>query len=182
MKTLVAILGLVSLGGLTQAESTTPFSAVPPAVVFSASTVPEIAGVKASCEVVQVGEEWRIVTMVVNGTSRQAKFKLVLVMEPGIPADRYLVPGFNYNGNEYGKNMPQGWEKDGEPWIFSGDRASIPACTVSENKTDVFGLYASDADPASITSACSMEKRKDGSFRTASTLISPRRRSPARAP
>ena len=75
---------------------------------------------------------------------------------------------YYYNGNNFGDsvmNLPQGWERDGHPWIFSYDRGSIPSCTISENESRVFALFASDRDTASYVSSCSMEKLSDGSFR-----------------
>ena len=45
--------------------------------------------------------------------------------EPGFPPARYLIPGVNYNGNGFVRKMwnsldiPTGWEKDGEPWVFA---------------------------------------------------------------
>jgi len=134
-------------------------------VTFRAYALPAGDGVKVTCEAVLTNDEWRIVTTAVNEGKTEAKFKLVLAAEPDLVATHYLIPGFNYDGNKYGKNMPQGWEKNGEPWIFSGDRTSIPACTLSENAEEMFALYASDADADSITSACSLEKKDDGSFR-----------------
>lgn len=120
---------------------------------------------------------WKIEASAVNTGSETVSFKLVLSALPHIKATRYLIPGVMYNGNEFvgdfilsdgrafSNTMPNGWEKDGEPWIFSGDRSSIPACTVSENGKAVFGLFASDADLNSITGSASMEKLPDGSFR-----------------
>ena len=160
-----SVIALVLLVGVLAASARAEVQAKAADVSFRAYTLPACDQLKVTCEPVRTGDTWRIVTKVANAGRLPTTFKLVLAAEPGIKADRYLVPGFNYNGNEYGKDMPQGWTKDGQPWIFSGDRSSIPACTVSENADEAFGLYASDADAASITSACSLEKKKDGTFR-----------------
>lgn len=122
-------------------------------------------------------EIWSIEASATNNSSETKTFKLVLSAEPHIKATRYLIPGVLYNGNEFvgdfilsdgrafSNAMPNGWEKDGEPWIFAGDRSSIPACSISENKHAAFGLFASDADMNSITGSSSLEKLPDGSFR-----------------
>ena len=105
---------------------------------------------------------------VVNTADTAVTFKLVLAAEPHIKDAKFMFPGINYNGNNFGDskmNLPQGWEHEGEPWIFSYDRGSIPSCTISENEDRVFALFASDKDTSSYVSACSMEKLEDGSFR-----------------
>ena len=149
-------------------------------VRFYATTLPEIDGVTAEVETEREGNEWEIDVKVKNTTDKAVTIKVVLAAEPRFKADSYLFPGINYNGNSFGENLdlpqvygnsnksipfPQGWEHDGEPWIFSYDRGSIPSCTISENKHKVFGMFVSDNDEASYVSACSMEKLEDGSFR-----------------
>lgn len=148
---------------------------------FSATTQPAVEGLSTSLEVSK-GKEgrisvWQLTLTATNNTDAPQTFKLVLCAEPGIKATRYLIPGVLYNGNEFVGDfilsdgrafatvMPNGWEKEGEPWIFAGDRSSIPGCTISENKRKAFGLFASDADPNSITGSASLEKLPDGSFR-----------------
>jgi len=132
---------------------------------FRAFTVPDSDALTAECSAKKTGREWVIDVNVRNTGTDTAVFKLALAAEPHFKADQYLFPGINYNGNPYGENMPQGWEHDGEPWIFAYDRGSIPSCTVSENAHRVFALFASDADTSSLVSSSSMEKLDDGSFR-----------------
>lgn len=148
---------------------------------FSAVTQPSIEGVSTSLEISKERESgttvWHLTLNAVNNTDSLQTFKLVLSAEPGIKATRYLIPGVLYNGNEFVGDfilsdgrafatvMPNGWEKDGEPWVFAGDRSSIPGCSISENRRKAFGLFASDADPNSITGSASLEKLPDGSFR-----------------
>jgi len=151
------------------------YGAVDP--VFSARTVPAVPGVETSVSAQRTGDEWKLAVSAVNTTTTNVVLKVVLAAEPRLAATRYLIPGVLYNGNEFvGKfipsdgrafslDMPSGWEKDGEPWVFAGDRGSIPSCTVSENANEVFALFASDHDPKSLTSSCSLEKLADGSFR-----------------
>lgn len=136
-----------------------------PSMGFGAYTVPEYEGLETSCNAARNGNEWDVTVSVINNSSSDRSFKLALAAEPGFKAESWLVPGVNYDGNPYGENMPQGWEKDDEPWVFSYDRTSIPSCTLSENRRQVFALFASDADTASYVSSCSMEKLSDGSFR-----------------
>ena len=150
-------------------------------VRFSAFTQPAAEGLTTSLQVRKRLEGkttvWKLALTATNNTDSTQVFKLVLAAEPGIKATRYLIPGVLYNGNEFvgsfilsdgrafSSAMPNGWEKDGEPWIFAGDRSSIPACTISENKNRAFGLFASDSDLNSITGSSSLEKLDDGSFR-----------------
>lgn len=139
-----------------------------PKVDFSVKTLPEMDCLQTSCEAVRTGNEWDINVNVVNTADTAVTFKLVLAAEPHIKDAKFMFPGINYNGNNFGDskmNLPQGWEHEGEPWIFSYDRGSIPSCTISENEDRVFALFASDKDTLSYVSACSMEKLEDGSFR-----------------
>lgn len=139
-----------------------------PRVDFSVKTLPEMDCLQTSCEAVRTGNEWDINVNVVNTADTAVTFKLVLAAEPHIKDAKFMFPGINYNGNNFGDskmNLPQGWEHEGEPWIFSYDRGSIPSCTISENEDRVFALFASDKDTSSYVSACSMEKLEDGSFR-----------------
>ena len=132
---------------------------------FRVFTQPETASLQTGCQAVRSGDEWTVRVSVRNTGADSAVFKLVLAAEPHLKASQFLVPGISYDGNPYGENMPQGWEYKGEPWIYAYDRGSIPSCTISENDDEVFALFVSDADTASMVSSCSMEKLPDGSFR-----------------
>lgn len=152
-----------------------------PTADFSLCTEPRIEGLGTSMTTTPVREKgaevWKIDVTATNATDSVVIFKLVLSAEPHFPASRYLIPGVLYNGNEFvggtilsdGRSfstaMPNGWEMDGEPWIFAGDRSSIPACTISENSEKVFSLFASDRDQNSLSGSSSMSKLDDGSFR-----------------
>ena len=133
--------------------------------LFSLRTIPDDETLRTDLSARRTGAEWVISVSVTNSGTTPRSFRLALAAEPHLRADSYLMPGINYDGNPYGKNVPKGWELNGEPWIFSYDRGSIPSCTISENADTVFALYASDGDEASMVSACSMEKLEDGSFR-----------------
>lgn len=136
-------------------------------VNFTIETLPAVEGLDAELTTSRNGEEWDISVLVKNNTSTEQTFKVRLAAEPRFRANSYLFPGINYNGNKFGEsvNVPQGWEHNGEPWIFSYDRGSIPSCTISENEKRVFALFVSDITPESYESACSMELLDDGSFR-----------------
>ena len=91
------------------------FGACCPSVDFSVYTVPESDSLETSCDAVRNGDVWEIEVRVCNNTAETQSFKLALAAEPGFKADSWLIPGVNYDGNPYGENMPQGWEKDGQP-------------------------------------------------------------------
>lgn len=134
-------------------------------VVFDAGTQPSIRSLKTSVEVSRDGDEWVLDVSVQNTGRKSEIFKLWLSAKPGFKAEHWLIPGINYDGNPFGEGFPQGWEHNGKPWIYAYDRGSIPSCTISENEEQVFALFASDRDTASMVSSCSMEKQRDGSFR-----------------
>lgn len=150
-----------------------------PKVTFTASTVPAIDGVVTSVDAEREGNEWEVEVKVKNTTDKPVTIKVKLAAVPNFKADSYLFPGINYNGNSFGEDLnlpqsygdskgfipyPQGWQYNGEPWVFSYDRGSIPSCTISENEKHVFALYGSDDDKVSYESSCSMEKLENGSF------------------
>lgn len=136
-------------------------------VLFTVETIPAAQGLDAELSTTRKGNEWSVDVCVRNNSDSTYTFKVRLAAEPHFKADSYLFPGINYNGNHFGDNVsvPQGWEHNGEPWIFAYDRGSIPSCTISENKERVFALFVSDVTPESYQSACSMELLDDGSFR-----------------
>jgi hypothetical protein len=70
-----------------------------------------------------------------RGTSAQ-KAVLVFELYRRSPVDFTLIPAVSYNGNGWGGGSePKGFVDPGSPgspsWIFGGDRASIPACTIT---------------------------------------------------
>ena len=152
-------------------------------VTFSAWTNPESPCLTTTVTARREGDVWRITTTARNAAATNVTFKLALAAEPGFAATRYLIPGVNYDGNKFvqiiagdqhnpdraaawkAPDIPTGWEKGGEPWVFAYDRSGIPSCTISENADTVFALFASVEDAASHVSSCSMERRADGSFR-----------------
>lgn len=106
------------------------------------------------------------VVKIVNYSNVELKLQVVLNAETGFVPNHWLIPGVMYNGNSFGRlNSPKGLERNGEPWCFAYDRSGIPACTLTENANLMFSVFASDRDPASLRSSCSMEKLPDGKFR-----------------
>ena len=78
---------------------------------------------------------------------------------------RYLIPCVSVNGNEFGDGgEPKGLTRDGEKWIFSYDRESIPACTLVEDQHYASALFASSESDVSLQSSCSLTKLDDGRF------------------
>ncbi len=68
----------------------------------------------------------------------------------------YMIPCFNYNGNEWGTcNEPKGFERDGEPWIVPSDRIGVPGCSIAEFDGECRGLFA-HVDGASQNSSASI--------------------------
>ncbi|MBQ7660963.1 MAG: hypothetical protein IJS44_02785 [Clostridia bacterium] len=70
----------------------------------------------------------------------------------------YLIPCVSYNGNVFGEgNEPKGlYHKNGQPWIHSFERTSVPSCSLTETKDVAFSLFASAADKDSMVSSVSM--------------------------
>lgn len=132
---------------------------------FGATTVPLKTDVSTQVKALRSGSEWKISVTARNNGKEKAIFKLRLTAEPHIKNATFLIPGINYNGNMDVPNLPTSWQKDGEPWVFSYDRGSIPSCTISENDERVFALYASTDDTLSYVSSCAVEKLQDSSFR-----------------
>ena len=76
---------------------------------------------------------------------------------------RYLIPCVSYNGNVFGEgNEPKGlYHENGEPWIHSFERTSIPSCSLTETKDVAFSLFASAEDKDSMVSSVSMRYADD---------------------
>ncbi len=55
----------------------------------------------------------------------------------------YMIPCFNYNGNEWGTcKEPKGTEQDGKPWIVPSDRIGVPGCSIAEFDGLCSGLFS----------------------------------------
>lgn len=101
-----------------------------------------------------------------NKANRERKIQTVFEIRTLYPVEHYVIPCVLYNGNPWGKGLePKGLTHQGKPWVFSYDRESIPSCTLTENDEIYTALFASPADPISITSSCSLEKEDSGAMR-----------------
>lgn len=90
-------------------------------------------------------------------TTRVVKFIFEAVT--AFTPTRYLIPCVSYNGNYWGEGKePKGMicEETGEPWIHSYDRTPIPSCSITENKTQAFSLFASGDTTESLVSSVSL--------------------------
>ena len=98
----------------------------------------------------------------VNYSNEEFSAQISLGVTPLFKFSHWLIPGVMYNGNEFGNgNSPKGMEKDGNPWVFSYDRCTIPSCTLSENREFVIATFGSDCDIHSLRSSCSLERNDD---------------------
>ena len=71
------------------------------------------------------------------------RMELVFAGEP----DFTMVPAVSYNGNGWG-DTPEyvgDFAEDGTPWSWAWHRATIPACTYSENREISIALMAKGA-------------------------------------
>lgn len=95
----------------------------------------------------------------------------------GFKPTNWVIPGVIYGDCAFGNQVsPSGLERDGEPWVFGYDRESIPSCTLSETKDELFAMFASDRDAESLESSCSIKRLADGRFEH--RIIYPVRESP----
>lgn len=77
-------------------------------------------------------------------------------------ADFYMIPCVNYNGNAWGEgNEPKGLTKDGNPWVFAGDRTGIPGATFTEEGGVFRALFAGN-NKNSLACSCSIEYKDGG--------------------
>ena len=84
------------------------------------------------------------------------RMELLLFGQP----DFTMIPAISYNGNGWG-DMPEyvgDRDEDGTPWSFASHRATIPACTYSENEKISLALMSEAND----NSACSLFKTDEG--------------------
>lgn len=98
-----------------------------------------------------------------NITDECRRIRIAQRVKPLFKTKKYLIPCVNVNGNEFGAGLePKGLERDGKRWIFSYDRVSIPACTLTENADFACALFASAEDALSLQSSCSIFKDENG--------------------
>ncbi len=114
----------------------------------------------------------------VTNTSGETKTVQVAVRAASdFKPTNWVIPGVIYGDCAFGNQVsPSGLERDGEPWVFGYDRASVPSCTLSETKDELFAMFASDRDRASLESSCSLRRLPDG--RLEHRIVYPVRESP----
>ncbi len=84
------------------------------------------------------------------------RMEMLLIGEPTFT----MVPAISYNGNGWGKTPEYVGDRaeDGTPWSWASHRATIPACTYSENEHISIALMAE----ANSNTACSLYKVDEG--------------------
>ena len=102
-----------------------------------------------------------------NISPNRRKIQTVFGVTPCFAVEKYLIPCVSVNGNTFGNGLePKGIDLDGQPWIFSYDRVSIPSCTLTENKDYSVALFVSHESTASLESACSVRKHESTGLMT----------------
>lgn len=105
----------------------------------------------------------RIERKIVNNRERRCRIKSIFQVQTEFKPTHYLMPGVNYNGNEFGgNNVPTGLIRDGQPWVMAYDRSGIPSCTLSEDTEVGLALFASIKDEKSLRSSGSMYQNAEG--------------------
>jgi hypothetical protein len=133
--------------------------------------VREAKGAPAGCKL------FTRLVKVTNHSNESRTFQVAVRADTSFKPTNWVIPGVIYGDNKFGSQVsPSGLERDGEPWVFGYDRAAIPSCTLSETKDELFAMYASDRDAASLESSCSIRKLEDGRFEH--RIIYPIRESP----
>ena len=118
------------------------------------AVIPACAGATDTFEVIE-GGAWRWHRHTESPTDHM-RMEMILLGDPTFT----MVPSISYNGNGWG-NMPEyvgDRAEDGTPWSWASHRATIPACTYSENEHISIALMA---EPNS-NSACSLYKVDEG--------------------
>lgn len=101
--------------------------------------------------------------MQVNREGKQDYGQLVMTLRLTEEPDFYMVPGVNYNGNDWGDGKePKGIGADGIPWKFASHRAAVPAGMYCQNTQAAFGLYGELTNSGGFSGF--MTKEKDGAF------------------
>lgn len=94
-----------------------------------------------------------------NLASVTRHIRTVIRVQACFAVEKFLIPCVSINGNPFGAGgEPKGLLCEGSPWIFSYDRVSVPACTLTENRDFALSLFTSAEDPVSLTCSCSIVK------------------------
>ena len=106
---------------------------------------------------------YRRLVKVTNPSNETRAFQVVVRAATDFKPTNWVIPGVIYGDCTFGNQVsPSGLERDGEPWVFGYDRSSIPSCTVSETREELFAMFASDRDAASLESSSSLKRLGDG--------------------
>ena len=110
------------------------------------------------------GELLKITRRAENTSSEARTFKLIFALRTAFVPTKYLIPCVSYNGNEWGEGKePKGMTaENGEIWIHSYDRTSIPSCTETETKDISVALFASAETTESLVSSCALRPLDGG--------------------
>ncbi len=103
-------------------------------------------------------ELFKITRRIKNISAEPKAFKLIFALRTAFSPSKYLIPCVSYNGNEWGEGLePKGMTAgNGEPWIHSYERTSVPSCTLTETKDISVSLFASAQTRESLISSCSL--------------------------
>ena len=109
-------------------------------------------------------ELFELTRRVVNRTEEPVRFKLIQSICAEFVPSRYLIPCVSYNGNEYGEGKePKGMRaENGEIWIHSYDRTSVPSCTQVETAELSVSMFVSARSTESLVSSCALLPYDDG--------------------
>jgi len=109
---------------------------------------------------------FKITRRVENVSGEEKRFKLIFALRTAFVPSKYLIPCVSYNGNEWGEGKePKGLvAEDGELWVHSYERTSIPSCTLTETKDVAVSLFASNETRESLVSACAIKPHADGTL------------------
>jgi hypothetical protein len=117
----------------------------------------EIAGWEIRDQIEQVTPglfEWRRAWKNASAQTMQGDF--FMEAESSYSPDFFLIPPASFNGNPaHGRTAPQGLTSNGEPWVFSAYRSTVPAANYSEGAGWSMFLFAQAQRP-SMDCACSL--------------------------
>ncbi|NIA16470.1 MAG: hypothetical protein GWP08_20615, partial [Nitrospiraceae bacterium] len=76
--------------------------------------------------------------------------------------DYWMIPGLMYNGNPGSQCQPAGILKDGQPWCFREERATVPSCIILESRKDVIATFTEPARDEDVLSFCCLIPSEEG--------------------
>jgi hypothetical protein len=83
---------------------------------------------------------------IVSSSSPVEQAQLTMEFAAAYEATYCMIPGISYNGNPWGSKLDiQGFQKDGQPWVFAHHRTAVAGATYSENESVSVALFANPA-------------------------------------